>query len=148
VAFGERGRWPFSNASGTVQAVVILRIASPWDILESGSMLIEYVKEQAAWRWLRAQEHPEDGRNARSVRGLKELAAYLEARPNDPSLVAIEASLRKYDGGNFSLAEKVAREVGLFRFHDPTETCRAFLKRLAEVVERMEELANRPNSNI
>jgi antiviral defense system Shedu protein SduA len=64
------------------------------DLSDVKTMLAEDFESTADWRETKATEYPEDDRNLRSAEGLRSLATYVRALPNDdPRLLAIEAVL-------------------------------------------------------
>jgi hypothetical protein len=62
------------------------------------AMLAQDFEDKAEWRDTKADEYPEDGRNERAAKGLRELAAYVRALPDDdPRLQAIDSALHTGD---------------------------------------------------
>ena len=94
-----------------------------------------YFTGQAEWRRQRVAEYPEDDRNSRSADGLEELAAYvLSLDPMDGRLT--EIGLRGWHDEVFfpKAGDSAEYAVARFRFHDPSESCEAFLLRLADLM--------------
>jgi hypothetical protein len=64
------------------------------DLSDVRTMLAEDFETTADWREAKATEYPEDYRNLRAAEGLRSLAAYVRALPDDdPRLLAIDSVL-------------------------------------------------------
>jgi len=110
--------------------------------------LVEYLEQQADWRERKAEEYPEDARNASAAHGLHELAEYVAALPaTDARLARLFAEYDGYDVAGdpldeFAVGAEAAALVSRFRFDDPpTESCAAFLDRLAGTMAEDREIA-------
>lgn len=97
------------------------------------SPLAVYFREQAEWREGKAQEHPEDERNAQSAEALRSLAEFVDSDTHEAASSLRTLELFEYDTGVFSPPQPVQRAVSRYGFDYPvTEwTHRDFL---AEIV--------------
>jgi hypothetical protein len=94
-----------------------------------------YFRDLSDWRRSRADEYPEDPRNAQSAEGLNELAEYvLRLPPSDERLVELTAL--GTSGGVFRPrpGAPAATAVARFRFDDPNEPCDGFLTTLEKLL--------------
>ena len=83
-------------------------------------LLADYIRSQAAWRKGKAEQHPDDERNARSARALLGLAEVVEAMEKTPGgadlIESIEDELSRRSGGVAMPGELVSREVSRYGF--------------------------------
>jgi len=107
--------------------------------------LVNYFIDQANWRDGKAEEYPEDARNAVAAGGLRELAAYVAALPDDDQRLVMLAALDPLDADTpfndvFLAGEEAGRLASRFRFgHDPrvaNEDPATFFTRWIEVYSR------------
>jgi hypothetical protein len=74
---------------------------APESLADMRNMLAEDFERKAEWREAKAAEYPEDDRNERAAKGLRELAVYVrKLTDDDPSLLAIDAVI---SDGNFDV---------------------------------------------
>lgn len=78
--------------------------------------LSEYFAAQAQWRWQKAEEYPEDERNAQSARALESLAEHVAAEEDsdEPLIAALKNHLD--DSGFVFGGEEVNRAVARYGF--------------------------------
>lgn len=74
-------------------------------------------------------------RSRRSAAGLRELANYIAALPDDHPSIARLRELA-FSGGEFDPGPILLNELGRFRFHDPEQRVEAFLERMVEHAEQ------------
>lgn len=83
-------------------------------------LLVDYIRSQAEWRKGKAEQHPDDARNARSARALQGLAEAVEAMEKtsgEADLIAsIEDELSRRSGGVAKPGELVSRAVSRYGF--------------------------------
>lgn len=95
-----------------------------------------YFRKQARWRELKAEDYPEDERNAQSARALHSLAEYVEHE----DAADLVAALERYLFDDHALGgEETHRAVSLYGFHRSATTPvqhRKMLERLRESCER------------
>lgn len=104
--------------------------------MQVAKVLADYVDGEAAFREETAAEHPEDGRNARSARGLRDLAAYIRDLPTDDERLERIAEVHRvasYDEDVLFPGE--AATLGQFRFRDPRESMDTALSRFVRAYE-------------
>jgi hypothetical protein len=96
--------------------------------------IVEYLRGQASWRAWKAEEYPEDARNARSAEHLTALAEYVQQLPdNDENLRKLEVAV--VDAVDVWMpGERAAWLVSRFGFDAPVpvEDFGEFLAELAE----------------
>jgi len=113
-------------------------------------LLAEYLRNQARWRAEKADEYPDDDRNARSAAALTALATHVEALPeSDESLLSLTA-MHEMQGGHidvYSPSEMGNHVISRFGFDrvrfgrgDSTPDFDDFLSYLASV--EAEEVAS------
>ncbi|MFZ0118113.1 MAG: hypothetical protein WAL99_01415 [Pseudonocardiaceae bacterium] len=101
------------------------------------ALLADYLREQARWREIKAEEYPEDARNARSARALLDAAEYVAQLPDDDQrLVRLDRACRYTELGIFAGGEEVGHVVRLHHFHGPTGSPSQFLDDLAGAAEK------------
>lgn len=84
------------------------------------SMFAAYLREQAQWRETKAEEYPDDERNARCAQALGLLAAHVESEPDaHPALLALESMNLHSGTGVFSPSEEGGRMISRFGFDRP-----------------------------
>lgn len=100
------------------------------------AMLADYVEQQAWWRAQKAEEYPEDERNARCAKGLTELAVYVRGLPEDDArLERIEVEYAPPSGTDvFETGETASMLISRFRFNIPNETFAGLLARLPQAL--------------
>jgi len=97
--------------------------------------LAEYVREQASWRRSKAEQFPEDVRNARSAIALERLAVWIEDElPTDDRRLLQLIELGSFTDGRFVAGEEARRAIASWGFdHDETDL-RRFRDLLQELV--------------
>jgi hypothetical protein len=99
--------------------------------------LAEYLREQARWREIKAEEYPEDARNAPSALALLDAAEYVAQLPDDdPRLVRLDQARCFTVADMFCGGEEVGHIVRLHHFHAPTGSPSQFLDDLAAAAEQ------------
>ena len=101
--------------------------------------LSDYFVSQAEWREHKAAEHPDDLRNARAARGLRDVASYVRELPgDDPRLSAIAVANHDQNAPDDVLypGEEASHMASRFRFDDPLEDMDRFLTRFVATFER------------
>jgi len=93
-----------------------------------------YIDEQISWRDTKAEEYPNDLRNAATAQALSRFYTFVESLPiDDPDLAAVllldSAFMRGYDDV-FMAGEITNTRIARFGVFDPTEDDRAFLQSL------------------
>lgn len=107
-----------------------------------------YFTEKARWRAEKAEEYPEDGRNAASAAGLDAVARFVAALPDDdPNLVALAGVPRPesvfldgvflppFNPDETDLSEADV-QASRFRFDLPDEGEAAFFSRFTKLVQQ------------
>lgn len=109
--------------------------------------LADYLREQARWREIKAEEYPEDARNARSARVLFDAAEYVAQLPDDDSRLVRLDQARCFTAlpDMFCGGEEVGHVVRLYGFHGPAWSPSAFLDDLAGAAERDDKLGPLPD---
>jgi hypothetical protein len=99
-------------------------------IAEYRETLAEYLEGQAAWRAGKAEEYPDDDRNARSASRIGDLAAYVRALPTDDDRIHALWAIYGLEG-RVSAGEEFGRAVSRLEFHHgPTTDLDGFLTSL------------------
>jgi hypothetical protein len=101
--------------------------------------LAAYFIDQAEWRDRKAEEYPDDHRNAQSAAGLRELAAYVAMLPDDDERLRMLAALDPLEGDNlvpFMPGEEAGRMASRFRFRDVGDDVDGFFTSWAETYSR------------
>lgn len=99
--------------------------------------LADYLDEQATWRYMKAEEYPEDVRNQRASDALSALAHNVRGLADDhDALVSIGRLCEETGLEVEAVLPRDRGESGVdpsrFRFNDPGELAGEFLERLAE----------------
>lgn len=105
------------------------------------SILSEYVREQAYWREEKAEEYPDDQRNAQSAAALNSLADYLETEDGEANRSATYINQLGGPDELLALGEESKRLVGRYGFGYPASSIaqhEAFLDELS--VEVMKDI--------
>ena len=99
-----------------------------------GHAIADYVRTVADWRRRRYDDDLRDTRNLRSADSLLEFATFIEHLPeDDPRLIRLgQLCLR---GELFEPTQRVAYEVGRFRFYTEEATLDGFLTNLVGLAE-------------
>jgi hypothetical protein len=88
-------------------------------------VVADFFREQARWRKLKAEEHPEDARNARAAEGLIELANFVEQLPLDDvrfkQLGATTLGAVSISDGIFHCGQEASQYASRFQFHNRAE---------------------------
>ena len=109
--------------------------------------LAEAVKGQAEWRQRKAEEYPDDRRNARAAEALEGLAAHVLTLPDDDDRLR---NLTMLVGGRdiFVFGQQASQALGRFGFDGPGEDADSFLDYLvglaAEDEFELAEMAGEP----
>ena len=103
--------------------------------------LAEAFENGAKWREDLALQYPDDHRNKRSARGLRDLAAYVRELSSDDARLTVVADNRFEDvAAQFDLVMSdtspfpsyLSPSPAMFRFHDPDETVTAMFNRFVQ----------------
>jgi len=98
------------------------------------ALLGEYFEEQARWRDRKADEYPDDDRNAQSAAALRDLAAYARALPDDDRTIRrITRALRP--AGELVPGEESAQFASRFGFGYTPASLGGELARFADLLE-------------
>ena len=96
--------------------------------------LADYLYEQARWRDLNAEEHPDDDRNRRSADGLRSLASHVHNLDDDDERLYVLAALDADHDDTFrpgAEAERLTR-----RFDLRNESPDAWFERFIDALSR------------
>jgi hypothetical protein len=98
----------------------------------TAEMIADYIEDQARWRGQKAADYPGDARNEASAEGLKKLAEYVRALPDDDQRLATLFVLEATDTGGesrdiFSPGPQVSRTISRFCFNYHSENYGMFL---------------------
>jgi hypothetical protein len=100
------------------------------DLSDFHELIAVYLEDQAAWRYEKATEYPDDARNKRSAHGLRELAAYVRGLPSNDERI-IELGTIGVRDGLFSPpvvgGPDASHAISRFRFNNPLDDCDQFL---------------------
>jgi hypothetical protein len=103
-------------------------------------LLAGYIETQVEWREAKAEEYPEDARNARSSTALHELAAYVRGLPNADARLDRLAAMGDYLSmdGFLCPGDEASRLISRFGFDHAEGTPQAsmFLDQLVTTIER------------
>lgn len=102
----------------------------------SRQRLASYLYEQAGWRDLNAEEHPEDDRNRRSAAGLRTLAGYVNGLPDDDERLYVLAALDSDQEKPFRPGEEAERLTRQFLFDLRNERPDAWFDRFVDAFAR------------
>ena len=98
--------------------------------------LADYLAEQAEWRWRKAEEYPEDPRNARSAEALGKLAAYVRSlSAEDPIFIGLE-SVQATEADVYLPGDEGRALISRYGFRQEPENPHSFLERVLEAAER------------
>ena len=78
--------------------------------------LADYLNDQAAWRQGKADEYPEDPRNQRSAKALRQLAQYVLSLPSGDERLRMLAALDWVAWGRFVPGAEAGRVVARIGF--------------------------------
>ena len=98
--------------------------------------LAEYLYEQARWRDLTAEEHPDDDRNRRSAEGLRSLAGHVNNLPADDDRLYVLAALDADHDAPFRPGEEAERLTRRFHFDLRNESPDAWFDRFVNALSR------------
>lgn len=98
--------------------------------------LAEYLYEQARWRDLNAEEHPEDDRNRRSAEGLRALASHIYNLADDDDRLYVLAALDADHSGPFRPGDEAERLTRRFHFDLRNESPDAWFDRFMDALSR------------
>jgi hypothetical protein len=106
-------------------------------------LLAQHLREQSEWRAAKAEEYPEDARNRRCAEALANLAAYVDARPDDDPVIERLAAVAYFED-LYMPAEEAGRMISRYGFDRFTPPPDEFLGDLAdaegaEAVDRLLE---------
>lgn len=104
--------------------------------IASRQRLSEYLYEQARWRDLNAEEHPEDDRNRRSAEGLRALASYISNLAGDDERLFVLAALDAEHGEPFRPGDEGERLTRRFHFELRNESPDAWFDRFIDALSR------------
>jgi hypothetical protein len=102
----------------------------------SRQRLAEYLYEQARWRDLNAEEHPEDDRNRRSAQGLRALASYVHNLAADDERLYVLAALDAEHDEPFRPGDEAERLTRRFHFDLRNERPDAWFDRFINALSR------------
>ena len=102
----------------------------------SRQRLAEYLYEQARWRDLNTEEHPEDDRNRRSAEGLRALANYVHNLDDDDERLYVLAALDSDHHGAFRPGDEAERLTRRFLFDLRNESPDAWFDRFIDALSR------------
>jgi len=98
--------------------------------------LVEYLYEQARWRDLNAEEHPEDDRNRRSADGLRALASHIHNLPDADERLFVLAALDADHDEVFRPGDEAERLTRRFHFDLRNESPDAWFDRFVDALSR------------
>lgn len=108
--------------------------------------LIMSVESSAQWRAEKAEQYPDDSRNARSSHALKKLAEKMHALPADDEYVlAYEAVMARMDDDDlYRVSEHESQFIGRYGFDypqdgDPSDFLGALTEYCQELIDEAEE---------
>ncbi|MDQ3974246.1 MAG: hypothetical protein M3276_07915 [Actinomycetota bacterium] len=102
----------------------------------SRQRLVEYLYEQARWRDLIAEEHPEDDRNRRSAEGLRVLASHVQRLADNDERLYVLAALDTNLEDAFRPGEDAERLTRRFMFELRNESPDAWFDRFIDALAR------------
>jgi hypothetical protein len=105
-------------------------------ITESRQRLAQYLYEQARWRDLNAEEHPEDDRNRRSADGLRALASHVHNLADDDERLYVLAALDTDHHEAFRPGAEAERLTRRFHFDLRNESPDAWFDRFIDALSR------------
>jgi hypothetical protein len=98
--------------------------------------LAEYLYEQARWRDLNTEEHPEDDRNRRSAEGLRALASYIHNLGDDDERLYVLAALDADQRKPFRPGDEAERLTRRFHFDLRNEGPDTWFDRFIDALSR------------
>jgi hypothetical protein len=104
--------------------------------IASRHRLAEYLYEQARWRDLNAEEHPDDDRNRRSADGLRALAGHILNLPDDDERLYVLAALDADHDEAFRPGDEAERLTRRFHFDLRNESPDAWFDRFVDALSR------------
>lgn len=140
-ALPERSQWPGSalNAPGPATERLVPMQEQDKPLADLRALFVEYLRGQAHWRELKADEWPDDTRNLRCAQHLYAFAAHVERLPETNENLRLLAAIQEpYNLEVFTPREEAGRLVSRFGFDNGTgdataEDFDAFLVELASV---------------
>ena len=102
----------------------------------SRQRLAEYLYEQARWRDLNTEEHPEDDRNRRSAEGLRVLASYVQNLEDDDERLYVLAALDSDHREAFRPGDEAERLTRRSLFDLRNESPDAWFDRFIDALSR------------
>jgi hypothetical protein len=102
----------------------------------SRQRLTDYLYEQARWRDLNAEEHPEDDRNRRSADGLRALASHIQSLVDDDERLYVLAALDADHSEAFRPGDEAERLTRRFHFDLRNEGPDAWFDRFIDALSR------------
>lgn len=102
----------------------------------SRQRLTDYLYEQARWRDLNAEEHPEDDRNRRSADGLRALAGHVGGLQDDDERLYVLAALDLDPREAFQPGSEAERLTRRFLFDLRNEGPDAWFDRFIDALAR------------
>jgi hypothetical protein len=102
----------------------------------SRQRLTDYLYEQARWRDLNAEEHPEDDRNRRSADGLRALASHIHSLVDDDERLYVLAALDADHSEAFRPGDEAERLTRRFHFDLRNEGPDAWFDRFIDALSR------------
>jgi hypothetical protein len=103
---------------------------------ESRRRLADYLYEQARWRDLTAEEHPDDDRNRRSAEGLRTLASHINNLPQDDERLYVLAALDARHDVPFHPGREAERLTRRFHFDLRNESPDPWFDRFIDALSR------------
>ena len=102
----------------------------------SRQRLADYLYEQARWRDLNAEEHPEDDRNRRSAEGLRSLANHVRNLDEDDERLYVLAALDTDHDEAFQPGAEAERLTRRYHFDLRNETPDDWFERFIDALSR------------
>ena len=102
----------------------------------SRQRLTDYLYEQARWRDLNTEEHPEDDRNRRSADGLRALASHIHSLADDDERLYVLAALDADHSEAFRPGDEAERLTRRFHFDLRNEGPDAWFDRFIDALSR------------
>jgi hypothetical protein len=102
----------------------------------SRQRLTDYLYEQARWRDLNTEEHPEDDRNRRSADGLRALASHIQSLVDDDERLYVLAALDADHSEAFRPGDEAERLTRRFHFDLRNEGPDAWFDRFIDALSR------------
>lgn len=102
----------------------------------SRQRLVDYLYEQARWRDLNAEEHPDDDRNRRSADGLRSLASHVHNLDDDDERLYVLAALDADHDEAFRPGPEAARLTRRFHFDLRNESPDTWFERFIDALSR------------